>query len=106
MFLLSEDFNILLYGFGSKRSLLSDFHIQMLDSQDSVVINGFFPSLTMKSVLSVIINDILEMKGNIGSSLTEQAETILKAYSSGTVADDLYLIGTWFMYSLHKWVHS
>jgi hypothetical protein len=35
----------------------------MLNEKDCVVINGFFPSLTMKHVLGVILNDILEFEG-------------------------------------------
>ena len=93
-YLLNEDFNVVLYGFGSKRSLLNNFHTKMLNGKDCVVINGFFPSLTMKNVLTSIIIDIIEFKGNIGSSITEQAECILKAYSNDdeVIADDLYLV--------------
>jgi len=90
--LLNEGFNVLLYGFGSKRTLLNDLHSTMLNEKDCVVINGFFPSLTMKHVLGVILNDILEFEGSIGSSLVEQAESIFRAYTGDSVADDLYLI--------------
>ena len=61
--LLNEGFNVLLYGFGSKRTLLNDLHSTMLNEKDCVVINGFFPSLTMKHVLGVILNEILEFEG-------------------------------------------
>ena len=92
MHLMCEGFNVLLYGLGSKRSLLNDFHENILNDKDCVVINGFFPSLTMKHVLGVILNDILEFKGTIGASLIEQCENIYRAYSGDSVSDDLYLI--------------
>ena len=94
--LLNEDFNVVLFGLGSKRNLLNDFHSEKLNAKDCIVINGFFPSLTMKNVLTAILFDILEFKGNIGTSISEQAECIMKAYNDGVenvpIEDDLYLI--------------
>ncbi|XP_059612059.1 origin recognition complex subunit 2 [Phlebotomus argentipes] len=58
---LSEGFNILLYGLGSKRNIMSEFHQEMLQDQQVVVVNGFFPSLTIKDILSSIICDILDL---------------------------------------------
>lgn len=92
MHLLCEDFSVVLYGLGSKQQLLSDFQARMLHDKDCVVVNGFFPSLTIKHVLSAILNDILDYKGTTGSSQTEQAESILKAYASDDVVDDLFII--------------
>jgi origin recognition complex subunit 2 len=96
MHLLSEGFNVVLFGLGSKRSLLNDFHSEMLNDKDCVVINGFFPSLTMKQVLNVILNDILAHKGNVGGTVSEQVEIVCQSYSKNNVedlvADDLYLV--------------
>lgn len=57
---LSEGFNILLYGIGSKRLILQEFQIQKLQEFPCIVVNGFFPSLTMKSILETIVIDLLE----------------------------------------------
>lgn len=94
MHFLQQEFNVMLYGLGSKRSLLSDFHAEMLSSEDCVVVNGFFPSISMKHILSVILHDILGYTGNVGSSLIEQAESVMRAYSTAdpTISDDLYLV--------------
>ena len=86
----AQDFNIVLYGLGSKRDLLNEFHHDMLEKNDAIVVNGYFPSLSIKQILSTILNDILELKNNIGTSLSEQADCILKAYNSQL--DHLYLI--------------
>lgn len=45
-----EGFNILLYGFGSKRQIINDFRTSMLENESVLVINGFFPGLTLKEV--------------------------------------------------------
>jgi origin recognition complex subunit 2 len=50
MLLLEENFSILLFGLGSKRSLIHEFHSKMLADRNCVVVNGFFPSLTLKQV--------------------------------------------------------
>lgn len=94
MHFMQQDFNVMLYGLGSKRSLLSDFHADMLSSEDCVVINGFFPAISMKHILSVILHEILGYTGNVGSSLIEQAESVMRAYSNAdpTSSDDLYLV--------------
>ena len=89
-YLMSQDFNLVLYGLGSKRALLNEFHQELLNNNDALVVNGYFPSISIKQVLSSIINDILELKSNIGASLAEQADCIMKAYNS--MADDLYLV--------------
>lgn len=60
MCILNEGFNILLYGLGSKRQLLQSFHQEVLSQQTVLVVNGFFPSLTLKDVLDSIIGEILD----------------------------------------------
>lgn len=46
----SNGYNILLHGLGSKRTLLEDFRRSELKDLDHVVVNGYFPSLTIKHV--------------------------------------------------------
>ncbi|XP_017047158.1 origin recognition complex subunit 2 [Drosophila ficusphila] len=60
MCILNEGFNLLLYGLGSKRQLLQSFHQEVLDKQTVLVVNGFFPSLTLKDVLDSITSEILD----------------------------------------------
>ncbi len=95
--LMSEGFNMVLYGLGSKRNLLSEFHSEKLSDKDVVVVNGFFPSLTVKHILSTIIHDILEAEETVGVALSDQVDYICKSYSSMEDQredgdNDLYLI--------------
>ncbi|XP_065169849.1 origin recognition complex subunit 2 [Atheta coriaria] len=62
--LLHENFNILLYGLGSKKKLLNDFHTEVLCDHPVIVINGFFPSLTLKDILDAIAIDLMGLNEN------------------------------------------
>ena len=48
--LLHEKFNVILYGFGSKRNLLNNFSSTFLKDEHYLMINGYFPALTAKDV--------------------------------------------------------
>lgn len=41
---------MLVYGLGSKKALLEDFRVSYLSQEFHLVVNGFFPSITLKSV--------------------------------------------------------
>ncbi|KTF84879.1 hypothetical protein cypCar_00046458, partial [Cyprinus carpio] len=56
-------FNILIYGLGSKKLLLEKFRTSMLSDFDHVVVNGFFPSMTLKSILNSLTCDVLGHEG-------------------------------------------
>ncbi|XP_059052767.1 origin recognition complex subunit 2 [Achroia grisella] len=69
LYVLSENFNIILYGIGSKCSILHQFQIQKLQDFPCIVINGFFPGLTIKNILETIVIDLLgntHVPSNIG----------------------------------------
>ena len=40
----------MLYGYGSKKRLIEEFRKKMCSNYNCVVINGFFPSVTLKNV--------------------------------------------------------
>lgn len=62
LYVLSQNFSLLLYGLGSKTHLLQTFRSKILQDRPAIVINGFFPTLTIKSVLDSIIGDLLELR--------------------------------------------
>lgn len=59
--LFDEGYTVLLFGLGSKRNILQAFHKEKLANHHVIVINGFFPSLTIKDILDGITGDILEI---------------------------------------------
>uniref|UniRef100_A0AAY4AUX0 Origin recognition complex subunit 2 n=1 Tax=Denticeps clupeoides TaxID=299321 RepID=A0AAY4AUX0_9TELE len=58
MLQLDLGFNILLYGLGSKKNLLEKFRTSMLSDIVHLVVNGFFPSITLKSFISVTVSSL------------------------------------------------
>ncbi|GAB0091895.1 Origin recognition complex subunit 2 [Sergentomyia squamirostris] len=81
LMILSQGFNILLYGLGSKRNLIAEFQEEMLQDQQVLVVNGFFPSLTIKDILNSIICDILELD-SVPSSPHEAVQVIEREMDS------------------------
>jgi len=59
-FELSQGFNVMSYGYGSKRSLIMDYVKQEATSDNPVVIiNGFIPSITIREILNTVTNAAL-----------------------------------------------
>ncbi|XP_034829891.1 origin recognition complex subunit 2 [Maniola hyperantus] len=72
LYVLSENFNVILYGIGSKIQVLQRFQAEKLKDMPCIVVNGFFPSLTMKNVLETIVVDLLDnthVPSNIGDAV-------------------------------------
>lgn len=68
---LEEGFNILVYGYGSKRAVLNDFARYLKPNGHVVVVDGHYPQLTLREVLSQI-EDML----SIPTSSTEAGSPI------------------------------
>ena len=76
---LNEGFNILCYGFGSKRRILNQFATTHCSKQGHVVIgNGFQPNFTLKDLLSAIENNIpaIEKLGWPSTTIEKQGRRI------------------------------
>ncbi|XP_045207430.2 origin recognition complex subunit 2-like [Mercenaria mercenaria] len=89
MYQMCNGFNILLYGFGSKRMLMEDFRSTILKGFSQLVINGYFPSLTIKHILNSITEEILEHTGSFKSPL-DQYEFIKNKFEKS--GEDFYII--------------
>eukprot|EP00095_Tigriopus_kingsejongensis_P011502 maker-scaffold56_size446035-snap-gene-3.23 protein:Tk11502 transcript:maker-scaffold56_size446035-snap-gene-3.23-mRNA-1 annotation:"origin recognition complex subunit 2-like" len=89
--LLKQDFNIVLFGLGSKKGIIQEFQSQFLESESVLVVNGFFPSLTVKQILNSISVDILGSPNSF-SSIPEQVEYIRKVLSDPEEEDIFLLI--------------
>ncbi|XP_069471540.1 origin recognition complex subunit 2 isoform X2 [Ambystoma mexicanum] len=83
-------FNIILFGLGSKRNLLEKFRTDLLQDSLHVVINGFFPSITIKSILNSITEEVLDHMGTFRSPM-DQLDFIIKAFRQDSSLE-LYLI--------------
>nr|XP_020022463.1 origin recognition complex subunit 2 isoform X2 [Castor canadensis] len=79
MLQLHLGFNIVVYGLGSKRDLLERFRTTMLQDSIHVVINGFFPGITVKSILNSITEEVLNHMGTFRSVL-DQLDWIINKF--------------------------
>lgn len=61
LYTLSEGYNILVYGLGSKKLLLDQFRSKFLNSCKVLVINGYFPGITLKEIISSLL-ELMEAK--------------------------------------------
>ncbi|XP_068197203.1 origin recognition complex subunit 2 isoform X2 [Antennarius striatus] len=64
MLQLRLGFSVLLYGLGSKKLLLEDFRRSLLSQELHLVVNGFFPSITLKTILNCLTCEVLEHQGS------------------------------------------
>ncbi|XP_063174083.1 origin recognition complex subunit 2 [Candoia aspera] len=90
MLQLHLGFNIVLYGLGSKRDLLENFRISLLQDSVHLVVNGFFPNITVKSILNSITEEVLNHMGTFRSP-QDQVDFILKRFKED-VSLELYLL--------------
>ncbi|NXJ50124.1 ORC2 protein, partial [Spizaetus tyrannus] len=79
MLQLHLGFNIVLYGLGSKRDLLEKFRTSVLKDCVHLVVNGYFPSITVRSILNSITEEVLNHIGTFRSPL-DQLEFIIKRF--------------------------
>ncbi|XP_053135357.1 origin recognition complex subunit 2 isoform X2 [Hemicordylus capensis] len=90
MLQLRLGFNIMLYGLGSKRELLEKFRISFLQDSVHIVVNGFFPNMTLKSILNSITEEVLDHVGTFRSP-QDQLDLIMKRFKEDPSLE-LYLI--------------
>jgi origin recognition complex subunit 2 len=82
-FELSQDFNLCVYGWGSKRSLLMKFADHIYKSREEhskahiVVVNGYVHSLTIKDVLNTVASAISSGPQKLGSQPAEMLENLI-----------------------------
>lgn len=61
---VSKGYNILIYGLGSKQMLLHKFCELHMAERPVVIVNGFFPSMTVKEILETIKTKVLNISTN------------------------------------------
>ncbi|XP_067844323.1 origin recognition complex subunit 2-like [Heptranchias perlo] len=83
-------FSLVLYGLGSKRELLEEFRCRMLEGTVHLVVNGFFPSITLKSILNSITEEVLRYEGSFRNPV-DQLDFIIRTFKEDSTLD-LYLL--------------
>ncbi|KAH0582006.1 hypothetical protein H2248_011663 [Termitomyces sp. 'cryptogamus'] len=91
---LAEGFNLLMYGFGSKRRVLNDFATEYCAKAGHVVVaNGFQPEFTFKDLLSSIERIPGILNTELSSTTPEtQSKRIYDFFSAPGPRRPLYLI--------------
>lgn len=80
-FELSQDFNICVYGWGSKRKLLTSFAEHMYkshtdhESNKIVVVNGYVHNTSVRDILNTLAGAVSDSPPKLGSQVTEMLET-------------------------------
>lgn len=77
MLYFREGYSLLLHGVGSKRNLINDFHNEIIADHPTLIINGFFPSLTLKDVSEpmklnmCVCVCVCSIKGNLTNTIRD-----------------------------------
>ncbi|XP_057275790.1 origin recognition complex subunit 2 isoform X2 [Pezoporus wallicus] len=90
MLQLHLGFNIVLYGLGSKRDLLEKFRTSLLQDSVHLVVNGYFPSITVRSILNSITEEVLDHTGTFRSPL-DQLDFIIERFKEDSSLE-LYVL--------------
>ncbi|KFO84696.1 Origin recognition complex subunit 2, partial [Buceros rhinoceros silvestris] len=90
MLQLHLGFNIVLYGLGSKHDLLEKFRTSVLQDSVHLVVNGYFPSITVRSILNSITEEVLDHIGTFRSPL-DQLGFIIKRFKEDSSLE-LYVL--------------
>jgi origin recognition complex subunit 2 len=80
VFELEYGFNILCYGYGSKKDLLEEFAESNFSGYPILKVNGFFPTLNMKVVLAPML-DLIKHTGKSGTVL-DQVNLVVEYFKS------------------------
>ncbi|XP_075036212.1 origin recognition complex subunit 2 [Mixophyes fleayi] len=90
MLQLHLGFNVILFGLGSKRNLIEKFRTSLLQDSLHIVINGFFPSITIKAILNSVTEEALGHSGAFRSPL-DQVDFIVQKFKDDPSLE-LYLL--------------
>lgn len=89
-FELSQDFNICLYGWGSKRLLLMKFAEYIYRSHEDhtkakiVVVNGYVPSLTIRDIFNTVASAVSEPGVKLGAQPAEMLDRLFTLMEEDT----------------------
>ncbi|CAO3693148.1 unnamed protein product [Umbelopsis ramanniana] len=81
-FELLSHYNLLFYGYGSKRKLLTKFAQTYLTDGPLIVVNGYFPSITIKDILNKLSVGALGINSPTGS-IQDHVSLIMEHFQRG-----------------------
>ncbi|XP_004365014.1 origin recognition complex subunit 2 [Capsaspora owczarzaki ATCC 30864] len=94
MFELQNNFNLLLYGLGSKRRIMRDFASAILPDACQLFVNGYFPGLTIRHILAQLTEGVLNCYDTFRTPF-EQCDYIRRTFalaeSDTTIPRHVYL---------------
>lgn len=83
VFELEEDFNLCLYGYGSKRALLMEFvdHLYWASKSSAkiLVVNGYTPGLSFRDIIAMFASQILPKSTKLSAQPSAALDTLLAA---------------------------
>ncbi|KAG5455674.1 MAG: origin recognition complex, subunit 2, partial [Olpidium bornovanus] len=80
-FELHNGFNLVFFGYGSKRDLLSDFAARCAEGSPLLVINGYFPAVGPRDFLAKILDGVLGCPALAKGTVEEQASLVAEAFA-------------------------
>lgn len=87
--LMSNDFNIILHGVGSKRQLVEEYRAHSLQGEPQIVINGH--SITLHQIL-VTLDNVLDQKKGGFKSHVEHCQYVCQALVDGKGPQRLFVV--------------
>ncbi|CAG8613568.1 3363_t:CDS:1 [Paraglomus brasilianum] len=92
-FELTNGFNLVFYGYGSKRQLLTLFAKTVLKDKPLLVVNGCFPSVSLKNILANILDSIIKESHGTSGSVEDHTSFIFDYFCRADRAiDRLYIL--------------
>lgn len=85
-FMLAAEHSLLFYGFGSKWSILDQLAQHLTQTHSVVVLNGFNPTLNLRTVLTQIASDILRISGFQKRTLSDYIDAIREGIKDNNIA--------------------
>jgi origin recognition complex subunit 2 len=80
LFELMNGYNLLFYGYGSKKDFIDKFVQEELNDYPVLIVNGYVPTITIKEILLNIINGILKL--NItATNIVELCDVIVQYFT-------------------------
>ncbi|KAJ2627363.1 Origin recognition complex subunit 2 [Coemansia sp. RSA 1694] len=91
-FEMSCGFNLVFYGYGSKRRLMNSFATELAADAPVVIINGFFPTLNLKQSLERVVSEVIGI-GDTTGTVADLASLIHGYFDSeARKVDEMYFI--------------